>query len=224
MRRALCNEAVRTFAPKFELAAGAESAAQRRGRWSDSGRATVSAPRPVKSSRLRCQRLLLPMNSCLRSRPRAQAALTPKPTRTTTPVPTPLPTRPPLPKVVVDRANLRAGPGTVYAGVGTLDRGTSVRPLQQTRDGQWIRLSNDRWLFRALVDGVPDAMPVADAIPHYARADLHADTAGLDRARRIIAGVREKRTGSQSAISRETPESERTGGNSSLESLWCPLY
>lgn len=96
---------------------------------------------------------------------RAQATLTPKPTRTPTPVPSPLPTRPPLPKVVVDRANLRAGPGTVYAVVGTLDQGTSVRPLQQTRDGQWIRLSNDRWLFCALVDGVPDAMPVADAIP-----------------------------------------------------------
>ena len=120
---------------------------------------------------------------------RAQVALTPKPTRTPTPVPTLLPTRPPRSRVIVDRANVRAGPGTVYAIVDALARGSSVRPLQRTRDGQWIKLSKDRRVVAVSRGQRSRYSSCGGRYTAHARADLHADTAGLDRASRIIAGV-----------------------------------
>lgn len=93
---------------------------------------------------------------------------------TPTPVPTDTPVPPPtaVPTVEDKRvtinsqvgANLRAGPGTVYAVVGFLAQGEKVAAIAQNRDGQWIQLENG-WVFHNLLDGIPADLPLSRSIP-----------------------------------------------------------
>jgi hypothetical protein len=67
------------------------------------------------------------------------ATPTPRPTRT----PTPTPSATPLPDAVVSSqaANLRAGPGTVYAVIGQARQSDEVRIVGKSSDGGWLEVT-----------------------------------------------------------------------------------
>ena len=54
--------------------------------------------------------------------------------------------------VVIRNANLRAGPSTKYAIVGSAPAGTSVRIAGTNKAGDWYHLSSGRWIAAFLVD------------------------------------------------------------------------
>lgn len=85
--------------------------------------------------------------------------------------------------VVVRNANLRAGPSTRYAVVGTAPAGTPVRIAGTNKAGDWYHLSNGRWIAAFLVDrngGEADPRPAATivATPVPAPSDPPPATAG----------------------------------------------
>ncbi len=63
------------------------------------------------------------------------------------------------------QANLRAGPGVVYALVGFLAKGTEVAPVSRTADRLWLKLETGNWIFAYLVDEAPADLPVETDIP-----------------------------------------------------------
>ena len=85
--------------------------------------------------------------------------------------------------VVVRNANLRAGPSTRYAVVGTAPAGTQVRIAGTNKAGDWYHLSNGRWIAAFLVDrnsGEAEPRPAAAivATPVPAHSDPPPATAG----------------------------------------------
>ncbi len=54
--------------------------------------------------------------------------------------------------VVNRNANLRAGPGTGYAVVGSVPKGTTVRIAGTNQPGTWYHLTSGRWIASFLVD------------------------------------------------------------------------
>jgi hypothetical protein len=76
--------------------------------------------------------------------------------------------------VVNRNANLRAGPSTSYAVVGSAPRGTTVRIAGRNEAGDWLHLSNGRWIAAFLVDingaGVDGPVPVLTPRPTAAPA------------------------------------------------------
>lgn len=54
--------------------------------------------------------------------------------------------------VVVHNANLRAGPGTQYAIIGSAPAGTRVQVTATNDAGNWYLLSNNKWIAGFLVD------------------------------------------------------------------------
>jgi hypothetical protein len=64
--------------------------------------------------------------------------------------------------VVRSNANVRAGPSTRYAIVGSAPAGTTVRVAGSNAAGDWYQLSNGRWIAAFLVDlnGAGDGAPV----------------------------------------------------------------
>ena len=89
------------------------------------------------------------------------------PEPTATEVPTLVPTQ--IAVVVRGRtnvqANLRSGPGLVFDVIGKLDEGTSVLPVARTGDRRWLKLDTGAWIFAALVDDIPQGLPVEASIP-----------------------------------------------------------
>lgn len=79
-------------------------------------------------------------------------------------------------------ANLRAGPGTTYAVVGSAPAGTSVRIAGRNPAGDWLQLSSGKWIAAFLVNingagadapvptVAPAAAPAATATPKAAPA------------------------------------------------------
>lgn len=61
-------------------------------------------------------------------------------------------------------ANLRAGPGTDYAVVGSTQEGEAVDIVARTDAGDWYQLANGAWVAAALVSNPPD-VGVAAVIP-----------------------------------------------------------
>ncbi|MFN8467636.1 MAG: SH3 domain-containing protein [Caldilineaceae bacterium] len=61
-------------------------------------------------------------------------------------------------------ANLRAGPGTKYAVVGSAPAGTTVHIAGTNKAGDWYHLSNGRWIAAFLVDR-DGASALASAAP-----------------------------------------------------------
>lgn len=53
---------------------------------------------------------------------------------------------------VIRSANLRAGPGTKYAIVGSAPAGSAVRIAGTNKAGDWYHLSSGRWIAAFLVD------------------------------------------------------------------------
>ena len=99
------------------------------------------------------------------------------PTFTSTPghTPTPPPPAPttvpatdtpvPAPEAIAFRvkglSNVRSGPGTTYAIVGSQQEGDTVRPVARTSDGQWLELGPGRWIFASLVEGAFGDLPIS---------------------------------------------------------------
>ena len=88
--------------------------------------------------------------------------------------PTDIPTATPEPKPMVvagKTINVRGGPGTDYAVVGSLDNGDNVRIVAKNNAGDWwqIRLPNEvlGWVYNAIVSITGDTagVPIAANIP-----------------------------------------------------------
>ena len=89
----------------------------------------------------------------------------PEPTETPVP-PEPAATDTPVPPTMVTniQANLRQGPSVAYPIVGQVQLGGAVEVVEQSPDGQWLKLANNAWIYRPLVDGVPDNLPIASGV------------------------------------------------------------
>jgi hypothetical protein len=59
-------------------------------------------------------------------------------------------------------SNLRAGPGTDYAIVGSADAGVTLDVVGQNSDGTWLALANGTWIAVFLVDNIPEDLPVVE--------------------------------------------------------------
>ena len=64
--------------------------------------------------------------------------------------------------VTIVQANLRQGPSTSYPIVGQVNGAVEV--VAQSPDRQWLQLANDAWIYKPLVDGIPDDLPIATAV------------------------------------------------------------
>lgn len=51
-------------------------------------------------------------------------------------------------------ANLRGGPGTGFARVGSVTAGQVLKPVERSADGAWIKLDNGAWLAAFLIDNL----------------------------------------------------------------------
>ena len=85
--------------------------------------------------------------------PTATHTSTPAPTRTSTATPT---------TFTIIQANLRRGPSTDYPIVGLVHG--EVEVVAQSPNLQWLQLANDAWIYKPLVAGVPDDLPIATAV------------------------------------------------------------
>lgn len=94
-------------------------------------------------------------------------AATPTAVATVEPTPRPrrsyLPTETvPAPPVVIEEANLRAGPGTEYQRLGSIEPGQVVALMARNAAGDWYQLASGAWIAAFLVEGAPAGLPVAE--------------------------------------------------------------
>ncbi len=57
-------------------------------------------------------------------------------------------------------ANLRSGPGVQFERVEGIQQGASLTVVAQDASGDWLKLDSGLWIFAALVDDVPEYLPV----------------------------------------------------------------
>jgi endonuclease/exonuclease/phosphatase family metal-dependent hydrolase len=95
------------------------------------------------------------------------ASPTPFPTATPPPTATPRPTVPPTPAIptVLDSANLRSGPGTAYAVVGSAADGQPLIVDGRNAAGDWLHLAGGAWIAAFLVTNAPAGLPEVAAPP-----------------------------------------------------------
>lgn len=88
-----------------------------------------------------------------------------------TQAPAPTPTQTPIPATIVisgtvgtvnKSANLRGGPGTAYAVVGSAKAGDTVAIVGTNADGSWLKLAENKWIAAFLVTQ-GEASPVSTA-------------------------------------------------------------
>lgn len=83
--------------------------------------------------------------------------------------------------IVLHNANLRAGPGTQYAIIGSALAGTTVRVTATNDAGSWYHLSNNKWIAGFLVDlnsgGQAEDGVLPTVTPNAAAAAADAPTA-----------------------------------------------
>ncbi len=115
----------------------------------------------------------------------AACGSTPTPNAATTAEPTPrvrqsyLPTETlPAPSVVLEEANLRAGPGTEYERLGSVAPGEVVTLAGRNAAGDWYQLGTGEWIAAFLVQGAPAGLPVVDEASPAASASAAAVTPG----------------------------------------------
>lgn len=65
--------------------------------------------------------------------------------------------------VANDNANLREGPGTEYAVIGSAAAGQAIEPVGRNSSGDWLQLASGAWIAVALVNNAPGALPVTAA-------------------------------------------------------------
>ena len=64
------------------------------------------------------------------------------------------------PKVNVQNANLRSGPGTEFAVVGNLFADQELKAVGVNAAGDWYQLADGRWIYAELVSHPPPGLPV----------------------------------------------------------------
>lgn len=105
--------------------------------------------------------VLLIMNGC-GSAPTPGAVVTveptPRPRRSYLPAETV-----PAPPVVIEEANLRAGPGTEYERLGSAAPGERLALIARNPAGDWYQLASGAWIAAFLVEGAPAGLPMVDA-------------------------------------------------------------
>ncbi len=79
----------------------------------------------------------------------------------------------PLPGTVNRNANVRSGPGTTYAVVGTASQDQAVSIIATNAAGDWYQLGEDRWIAAFLVN-VVNAAPVMSGSPTPVTAQVAA--------------------------------------------------
>jgi endonuclease YncB( thermonuclease family) len=104
--------------------------------------------------------VLLIMSGC-GGAPTATAVVTveptPRPRKSYLPAETP-----PAPPVVTELANLRAGPGTEYERVGSVEPGERLDLIARNPAGDWYQLASGAWIAAFLVQGAPAGLPVVE--------------------------------------------------------------
>jgi hypothetical protein len=77
-------------------------------------------------------------------------------------------------------SNLRAGPGTDFAIVGSAETGAALDVVGQNSDGTWLSLADGSWIAAFLVNNVPAGLPVveptATPLPTAAPSDVVTPT------------------------------------------------
>jgi hypothetical protein len=66
---------------------------------------------------------------------------------------------------VIRGANLRGGPGTNHAIVGSAAAGQALAVVGRNAAGDWLRLADGAWIAAFLVDGAAGGLPVVDSQP-----------------------------------------------------------
>ena len=90
----------------------------------------------------------------------------PRPTPTVVSAPaTPTPTSEAVAITVRTQSNVRAGPSTDFAVVGSQQEGDAVQPVARTEDGLWLELGPGRWIFASLVEGDHGGLPINHNVP-----------------------------------------------------------
>lgn len=59
-------------------------------------------------------------------------------------------------------ANLRAGPGTEFSVVGSVERGDLLNLVARNEAGDWYQMDDGSWIFGQLVEGTPGQLPVVN--------------------------------------------------------------
>ena len=104
--------------------------------------------------------------------PTATATVTRQPTATATKQPTSVPT----PQYYVNSgANLRRGPGTNFEIVGGQAQGDVLSPIARTKDGEWIQIDQNTWIWAGLIEGDIEILPISDTSV-WARSSKHTST------------------------------------------------
>lgn len=78
-------------------------------------------------------------------------------------LPTPTPTPIQVDTVVIDAANLRAGPGTTFDRIGNLPAGVTIQLSGQSADASWYRLTDGSWIAAFLVEPPAVELPIVEA-------------------------------------------------------------
>ncbi len=65
--------------------------------------------------------------------------------------------------VVVTTSNLRAGPGTSYKILSTVEAGATVRPVGVSSDNEWYLLDTGYWIYKGLLNTPPANLPTVPA-------------------------------------------------------------
>ncbi len=94
-------------------------------------------------------------------------------------------------------ANLRSGPGVQFERIEGVQQGTSLTVVAQDASGTWLKLDNDLWVFAALLDNVPEDLPLDSG----EESGTEADDAGTDDA------------GEDDEAPEEAPAPEEEGGS-----------
>lgn len=133
---------------------------------SDAGRTTLPA-RPVDTVEVTATPLPLTATMTLEP-PTATVEVTATPLPpTATAVPTRAPTPTPVSSALIARAaNIRSGPGTGYAVIGSLEAADRVVIEGRNDDGDWYRLAGyggEAWVSGSLVLDPPGGLPVYPA-------------------------------------------------------------
>lgn len=70
-------------------------------------------------------------------------------------------------------ANLRAGPSTDYAIVGSANAGEALKVVGVNTAGDWYLLEDGKWIAAFLIDGAPDELPLVDELLAFPNLDVN---------------------------------------------------
>ncbi|WP_297633547.1 SH3 domain-containing protein [Caldilinea sp.] len=98
------------------------------------------------------------------------------------------PTAPPTVPVVVNNANLRAGPGTNYPIVGGMSAHQTVTVIGRNSTGDWLQLDDGAWIAAFLVSNAPPNLPIVNVASVNVASTDNAQSRQSDNAFTCIGG------------------------------------